>query len=399
MTLPSAFNLDSKAAVELGVANDTATVNNLATTPVAFTRFGTASALSTVSLGNQFVFEVNSLTSAGNYKFTIQIGDLTEEVNILVEEPVAQVDFKVVTNATNTVDASHKFTLGADGKYYGTLGWAGADGSGGAIFADLSLLMRNMFPGTTNVAYSVTRVTPKTSDTFANVLAYSATAADAGITLSAGRNGHLQAPALLVLITGDAIGGGGLGTNTLRSTSITAPQSLSRLDISEAGNYKLGVTVAGVTKEIELVVNKYPTLTVKSSDAQLVDGAYVVKASADAIKVKLSLEGTNLPTGSLFYKVYNVETGFYDAAFASRTEIKAGALSFDLAKTATQEKSLAFTGGLLDLELTIAAGTGTNNTKVYQVIGIYSRSVKDANDFTYTLVGHLDVTLGEVILS
>jgi hypothetical protein len=399
MTLPSAFNLDSKAAVELGVANATATVNNLATTPVAFTRFGTASALSSVSLGNQFVFEVNSLTSAGSYKFTIQIGELTEVVNILVEEPVAQVDFKVVTNATNTVDATHKFTLGADGKYYGTLGWAGANGSGGAIFADLSLLMRNMFPGTTNVAYSVTRVTPKTSDTFANVLAYSATAADAGITLSAGRNGHLQAPALLVLITGDAIGASALGTNTTRSTSITAPQSLSRLDITEAGNYKLTVTVAGVTKVIDLVVNKYPTLTIKSSDAQLVDGAYVVKASADAIKVKLSLEGSNLPSGSLFYKVFNVETGFYNAVFASRASIIAGALSFDLAKTATQEKSLAFTGGLLDLELTIAAGTGTNNTKVYQVIGIYSRSVKDANDFTYTLVGHLDVTLGEVILS
>ena len=263
-----------------------------------------------------------------------------------------------------------------------------------------------MFPGTTNVAYSVTRVTPKTSDTFANVLVYAAAEDNAGITSATGRDGHLQAPALLNLITGDAVAENGtLGTNTNRSSVLGSPQSNSRLDITEAGNYKVSVTVAGVTKEVELVVNKYPTLTVKSSDAQLVDGAYVVKTSADAIKVKLSLEGTNLPSGSLFYKVFDVlpsssAPNFYDTTdgFADRTTIKASSLTFDLLKTATQEKSLAFTSGLIEIELTIPAGA-TANAKLHGVIGIYSRTVKNATEFTYTLVGHVDVALAKASLT
>jgi hypothetical protein len=262
-----------------------------------------------------------------------------------------------------------------------------------------------MFPGTTNVAYSVTRVTPKTSDTFANVLVYAAAEDNAGITSATGRDGHLQAPALLNLITGDAVAENGtLGTNTNRSSVVGSPQSKSRLDITEAGNYKVSVTVAGVTKEVELVVNKYPTLTIKSSDAQLVDGAYVVKTSADAIKVKLSLEGTNLPSGSLFYKVFEVAPSssapnFYDGStFGGRTTIKAAALTFDLLRTATQEKSLAFTSGLIEIELTIPAGA-TENAKLHGVIGIYSRTVKNATEFTYTLVGHVDVALAKASLT
>jgi hypothetical protein len=412
MTLPSALFVDSKAAVELGVAYGARTVNNLATTPVAFTRFvSAASNEASVNLGNQFVFEVSSLTSAGTYTFTIKVGDLTRDVKIIVEEPVKEVDLKVKTNSTNTVDANHKFILGADGKYYGTLGVddpsTAAPTNESHIFADLSLLLRNMFPGTENVAYSVTRVTPKTSDTFANVLPYTAASGDVGITSAAGRDGHLQAPALLVLITGKTTLGSTIASETLRSTSINAPQSLSRLDITEAGTYKVSITVAGVTKAVELVVNKYPTLTVKSSDAQLVDETYVVKASADAIKVKLSLEGANLPTGSLFYKVFDVAasnnaTDFYNGAnYAARTTIRSGtneANSFDLLTSATQPKSLTFTSGLIDVELTIAAGAA-NNTKLYQVIGIYSRIVKDDDEYTYKLVGHIDIALGKVSLS
>jgi hypothetical protein len=435
-TLNDNFTVDSKIAIEIGTDTVSQTglevVSNLATTNAkSYPRYRQEAAFddNIISLGTQFVLPITSLTAAGDYVLTLKVGVVSTTITVKVLPATPEVDLSVLTRPEdagtadvvelNTINVTEEyfFTLGADGKYYGNLGWDSPDTTGtneGKITADLSLLIKNM--ELDDLPYKVVIDYPSRSETFSNIL-YEDAASNLGIYSANGRDGHLNAPYLLFLATGkaqSAANDGTFGTNTIynkvNNTAVvnrqkTFAKSFSRLDIEEKGTYKITVEVNGVSKTIELVVSDYPTLTVNTvTNATLFDTVYLVKKGTADVKVTFNVKASNLPS-STFFKVVDSfvsgqTSGFYiydtntDVA-TDRTGIQSGNESSDIAATATQLTALSFnaTTGLYGLEITVPAATA-NDARIRKTVAIYSRSLNYlGTTYTYSLIGHMDVLI------
>jgi hypothetical protein len=439
-TLNSNFTLDSKIAIEIGTDTDEQTgldtVSSLALTNAkSYSRYRQLATFNdnVINLGNQFVFELNSLTSTGDYLFTLEVGSLKEVVTVKVLPSTPEVDLSVLTRPnntgndsdpatyvveTNTVNVAEKyfFTLGADGKYYGNLGWDSPETTGtneGKITADLSLLIKNM--DLDDVPYTVSISYPSRTEVFSNVLVEGA-AGNLGIYNAIGGDGHLNAPYLLFLATGKAQSNSAIGTfgtntvyntaaGTLENRSNLYAKSFSRLDIEEAGTYKITITVNGVSDSVELVVGKRPTLTVDSvTNAVLFDGVYLAKDGTADLKVTFNVKASNLPAVT-FFKLFDSFIDTSDADFynyategsvtSARDGIESGRLSETIATTGTQLTSLAFnaTTGLFGIDITVPAAAASGD-RIRKTVGIYTRTTNyTATQFTYNLIGEFDVLI------
>ena len=442
-TLNSNFTLDSKIAIEIGTDLDEQTgldtVSSLALTNAkSYQRYRQLATFNdnVINLGNQFVFELNSLTSTGDYLFTLEVGSLKEVVTVRVLPSTPEVDLSVLTRPEdagtadvvelNTINVTEKyfFTLGADGKYYGNLGWDSPETTGtneGKITADLSLLIKNM--DLDDVPYTVSISYPSRTEVFSNVLVEGA-ASNLGIYNAIGGDGHLNAPYLLFLATGKAQSNsatGTFGTNTVYNTAAGVvggtteakssnlyAKSFSRLDIEEAGTYKITITVNGVSDSVELVVGKRPTLTVDSvTNAVLFDGVYLAKDGTADLKVTFNVKASNLPAVTYFRIFDSFISGsdddFYEYTTESnvstaRTAIEADRLSVAAVPVATaslQMLSLAFnaTTGLFGIEITVPAAAASGD-RIRKTVGIYTRSTNYlGTQFTYNLIGEFDVLI------
>jgi hypothetical protein len=159
------------------------------------------------------------------------------------------------------------------------------------------------------------------------------------------------------------------------------------------GEYKYTLTVGGVTETVTLLVKEYPTLKLESAKVgttvvnKFVDGNFIVEEVANAaITMNIVVEGTNLPSVQLYYKVFDT-FGDITAEIAypeNENDPLFTALNADGVYT------LDFEDGKSDVSITLTNSGGFSATgavtKVTRAIAIY-----ELVDDTLELVGHKDI--------
>jgi hypothetical protein len=263
-----------------------------------------------------------------------------------------------------------------------------------------------------DVNYTLTKTTPLTSNTDSNKVA---------VVAATGNDGHLAGQAIYNLIAN--------ATSSPSGTFVAANPVDNTLDMltvtfTAKGNYSYELTINGVTSKIELVINEYPTLTVKTAKLgsadlpKLADGNFVVEETAAVTKLVYGLEAKNLPAGTLFYKVYESSTSaagdfFVSASGISRpgavTGIESDALSFIVPTAAASRLSeLKFTDGVANVDIELlaertpvlsATALTSTITRVYLVVAVYRvkaatrTAVATLTDATYELVGYTEIVV------
>ena len=425
--------IDSLIGIELGATAGFTLVDDLDPTS-ALKYYRANSATASVRLDNVFVIDASFLTVTGEYTFALQIGTLTQQIKVRVIEPVAKLDFKVLTNATNTVDVNggFAFTLGADGKYYATMP---APVFTQSVVAKLNVVIKNTAASTANdVNYTITKVTPLTSNTDSNKVKVEAATGNDGHLVGEidDTAGVLNAGTDQFSLLYNLIGGtynANTAANTWVAGGVTVDNTLdyTAVTFTAKGTYSYELTINGVTSKVELVINEYPTLTVKTAKLgttdlpKLADGNFVVEETAAATKLVYGLEAKNLPAGTLFYKVYESSTGVSDGtgtdfflgtarpSATAPTGIETAALSFVVPTAAASRLSeLKFTDGVanVDIELLaartpvlVAIELTSTITRVYLVVAVYRvkaatrTAVANLTDATYELVGYTEIVV------
>jgi hypothetical protein len=424
--------IDSLIGIELGATAGFTLVDDLDPTS-ALKYYRANSATASVRLDNVFVIDASFLTVTGEYTFALQVGTLTQQIKVRVIEPVAKLDFKVLTNSTNTVASGFDFTLGADGKYYATMP---APVLTQSVVAKLNVVIKNTAASTANdVNYTITKVTPLTSNTDSNKVK---------VIAATGNDGHLVGEIDDAASGTDAndlaagtdqfsllynLIGGTYNANTAANTwvagGVTVDNTLdyTAVTFTAKGTYSYELTINGVTSKVELVINEYPTLSVKTAKLgttdlpKLADGNFVVEETAAVTKLVYGLEAKNLPAGTLFYKVYESSTAaagdfFIGDARPSATlptGIETAALSFVVPTAAASRlPELKFTDGVanVDIELLaartpvlVATALTSTITRVYLVVAVYRvkaatrTAVATLTDATYELVGYTEIVV------
>jgi len=361
MTL-SGYNTNSRVGIELGVAssvggtvaNTTYTLNDnevikvldrQTSNAVRYPYYSDATG-SSVTMNAVINLEVNYLTLPGDYTFNITVGSLTKQVIVKVVAPVEKVDFKVLTNATNTVvknadsNLNYEFVLKNDGKYYATLPTTGG------VKAKISLLLENMEKDNSgNVVYTLSQASPSTASSTSNV----AKAFDVP-----GNDGKLVSLTVLDLLGGTRTA----FTTTTSGSDITGVTAVGYqlLTLTEAGEYVFTATVNGKTTVLTLVVLPVPSLEIQSV---LVGTSELTKFkfgstethlinSATVTSLNLVAKGLNLPE-----EVYYTITGVADSSGI-------GAVTAVTAKTL-----LVFKNGVVEIPVAITAPS--TNAKTYTV--------------------------------
>jgi hypothetical protein len=158
------------------------------------------------------------------------------------------------------------------------------------------------------------------------------------------------------------------------------------------GEYKYTLTVGGVAETVTLLVKEYPTLKLESAKVgttvvnKHVDGNFIVEeVGATATTLNIVVEGTNLPSVQLYYKVFDTFVdidaeidydGEDDPLFATLNGLEVYTLDFKDGK-ASVSITLANTAVMLN-----------NLTKVPSAIAIY-----ELVDDVLVLVGHKDIAI------
>jgi hypothetical protein len=177
---------------------------------------------------------------------------------------------------------------------------------------------------------------------------------------------------------------------------------------SKAGEYVYTLTVDGVTSTLTLVVLENPTLTINSATFKgtttvvpQVAANYVIEEGKTAQTLVFDVTGKSLPTGDLFYKVFdanlattgtNVEDDFYVALFgATPSAIEGEAKSLSGLTGANALPKLGSSVEVVYAAKTSAFSDLTNAIRRdLKVIGIYKAGTT-AGD--YTLVGFKEVEI------
>jgi len=262
----------SKVAIELGSSSTTATVDDRDTTngTQTYQRIYSAANVANKTLEDLFSLTVTPETVAGDYVYTIKIGELTQSVTVRVVEPTKRL----------VVAPQAAFVLNEDdGKYYTT-----PTSSTISIAPTFTLQVDNMAANEA-VAYSLVKDFPSADYQSSGTVAVT-TIGTVGTEVSPGTSdGNAASAQLLELINKHQVGTSG----TTEADTFTA-----------AGEYKYTITVAGITKEVTLVVLPYPTLKVNSvkvgsSVLPKFDGQYLTAADADGLTAKVSFVDSNLP--------------------------------------------------------------------------------------------------------
>jgi hypothetical protein len=451
--------IDSLIAIELGTgaANTFALIDDLdPTTALKYYRASTNTS-TTVRLDNVFVVDASFLTVTGEYNFSLQVGTLSQQIKVRVVEPAARVNMSVLirkdditnnaisatplVNEANTVEpGKFDFTLGSDGKYYATLLRSNQVGSATPqVVAKVNVVLENMAASTDgDVNYSITKVTPLTSNTDSNKIAVIAATGDNGHLVGALTGSPTFVSSLYSLIGGTytahtaASSVHGVGVASAASTNNTLDFTL--LTFTAKGEYSYSLTINGVTSKITLVVQESPTLSVVSAKIGTTDlakmpadGLYIFEekdtapTTTGATSINFGVEGKLLPEGKLFYKVWdsnlytassNAPGDFFDSAavnpVAATAAIETGALT--IAATDTSVVELKFVDGVANVvakydgekvtDGTLAGLTATIN-KQFKVIAVYKlnpavrtgAAVGDVTAASYELVAYHQVVV------
>jgi len=271
MTLDG-VSASSKVAVELGSTSAAATKDDRDTTngTQTYQRISSAANVANTTLEDLFSLIVTPETVAGDYVYTIKIGELTKSVTVRVVEPAKRL----------TLTPAAAFVLNKDdGKYYTT-----PTSSTISIVPTFTLRVDNMAANTA-VAYSLVKDFPSADYQSSGTVAVNTIGTVGTVSVPGTSDGNADSTQLLELINKHQVGTSG----TTEADTFTA-----------AGEYKYTVTVAGITKEVTLVVLPYPTLKVNSvkvgSDVlPLFDGKYLTAEDADGLTAKVSFVDSNLP--------------------------------------------------------------------------------------------------------
>jgi hypothetical protein len=379
-----------------------------------------------ISIPDLLVLDVHSLAQIGTYTYTIRVGSETKTITVIVKEPTKKVEFSVLAKVDGSTVSQFVYNKD-DKKYYATLGFGVVDPVAGTgdkvdVVAHFNIVLSNFtvpssgatsgtLPFTLNrslngLTDSINDRTPVQAGTGNDGKHVSLTNAANSLLLSLGRTLGSKTYGLLPnesSVTSD--------TNSTADTNLDDWRSIT---LTEAGTYTYTLTVDGVTESVTLVVLENPTLTIDSAvigttAVPSVSGKYAIEEGKTAVKVTFGVTGKSLPTGDLFYKVWDAnifatavgdaeanETGdFYvgtrvlSTKVITNTAIEAGAKT--LTGLTAAADALPKLGATVDI--TYPADTSTFGANVRldrKVIGIYKAGTAAGS---YTLVGFKEVEI------
>jgi hypothetical protein len=362
-----------------------------------------------ISIPDLLVLDVHSLAQIGTYTYTIRVGSETKTITLIVKEPTKKVEFSVLAKFGG---ADSQFVYNKDDKkYYATLGF-GVGSDLKPVVAHFNTVLSNF---TVPTSGETSGTLPFTLSRNLNGLTDSIndrTPVEAG-TGNDGKFVSLTDTANAILLSvGRALGSKtySLSATNINGTSDSNLDDWRSITLSEAGTYTYTLTVDGVTESVTLVVLESPTLTIDSAAigttaVPTVSGKYAIEETTTAVKVAFNVTGKSLPTGDLFYKVWekdltvtgtNVVGDFLNVTEATGTKT---IVSIETAaKTPTNVAAAdAFPKLGTTVEVTYpadagGAGSAASNTirEVVRVIGIYKAGTATGS---YTLVGFTEVSI------
>jgi len=162
------------------------------------------------------------------------------------------------------------------------------------------------------------------------------------------------------------------------------------------GEYKYTLTVGGVTETVTLLVKEYPTLKLESAKVgttvvnKHVDGNFIVEeVGSAATTMNIVVEGTNLPSVQLYYKIFSTITGNTAAIPYPKVNNEDDPL-FAYLNVTLGAFTLDFKDGKANVSITLAnASVALNDIeKVSHAIAIYKLV-----DHKLELVGHKDIAV------
>jgi hypothetical protein len=320
---------------------------NLADTVTTYKLYGTQTNL--LSISDVFTFPIRFLSASGDYVFTVQIGTLSKTVTVKVKDPVAKINFAVVTGGNFTKNAT-------DGKYYSTR-TTPSDGAGNRTAA-LSLSINNV--ATSSEAPYILEVT----DNLGNVVRTQNTVAT---TAKVGNDGVVESTAMLALIDSD-----------------------NSIVFSTPGTYVYKLTLNGLTESITFVLEKYPSLDIEKvriGTAVLPkhDGHYLLDSGNTAKDIIVEVKGVSLGTGDTYYKVLtgalvttNLSTDSGDATKTLAERVTANGVT-----KLVNEVLIAYAGA------TVAANA---SAVIQRQIALYKYN---ATSKTFEFIGHTEILLAD----
>jgi hypothetical protein len=373
-----------------------------------------------ISIPDLLVLDVHSLAQIGTYTYTIRVGSETKTITVIVKEPTKKVEFSVLAKVDGSTVSQFVYNKD-DKKYYATLGFGVGTGDKKDVTAHFNIVLSNFTVPSTGATQDTLAFTLNRSLNGLTDSINDRTPVQAG-TGNDGKNVSLTnaANSLLTMIGRD------LGSKSYamlpNSASVTSDDNdtTSNLDdyrsitLTEAGTYTYTLTVDGVTESVTLEVLENPTLTIDSAvigttSVPSVSGKYAIEEGKTAVKVTFGVTGKSLPTGDLFYKVWDanlfgadntgtlanatgdfyVGTQLVSTKAITNTAIEAGAKTLTgLTAAADALPKLAGT-----VDISYAADTSAfGNTVVLdrKVIGIYKAGTAAGS---YTLVGFKEVEI------
>ena len=415
----------TKIAVELGAAApaDTGTlIDDLdPATTGKFMRYTNTAA--NISIPDLLVLDVHSLAQIGTYTYTIRVGSETKTITVIVKEPVKKVDLKILAkfddnNNSNAADAKDSaFKLNAtDGKYYATLGFGVGDDVA-PVVAHFNVVLSNFTvpsSGATQntLPFTLSRSLAGLSDSIVERTPVAAGTGNDGLHVSLVNPG--DNPNVLINLLTRSIGTVSFNQSPSDANPAATNDSATNLDdwrskrFSKAGEYVYTLTVDGVTSTLTLVVLENPTLTLNSATFKgtttavpQVAGNYVIEEGKTAQTLVFDVTGKSLPTGDLFYKVFdanlattsaNVTEDFYVANFGETpSAIEGGAKSLSGLTGANALPKLGSSVEVVYAAKTSAFSDLTNAIRRdLKVIGIYKAGTTAGS---YTLVGFKEVEI------
>jgi hypothetical protein len=329
---------------------------NLADAVTTYKLYGTQTNL--LAISDVFTFPIRFLSASGDYVFTVQIGTLSKTVTVKVKDPVAKINFAVVTGGNFTKNAT-------DGKFYSSQATPG-----GSRSAALSLSIDNV--ATSSEAPYILEVT----DNLGNVVRTQNTVAT---TAKVGNDGVVESTAMLALIDSD-----------------------NSIVFSTPGTYVYKLTLNGLTESITFVLEKYPTITVETvnigtSALGKFGDNYLVPAPTGTNEQTINIKGAavNLPA-SVYARVILATTT--PATLTVTDNVTADNVATDSTNYSLLNLStglnvkLIGTGGLLGATAAAATSSTLDDKVAYLDVGLFTRSAgTNASTHKYTLIGHIRI--------
>ncbi len=241
-----------------------------------------------IDLYNVFALKVDNLTSTGDYKYSIQIGDLTKDVTIRVIKAEPKLEFKLASledkDSAAALVATKFAAMQATNEYEIVL-----DAAKKPYKSALSFVIENMdVPASNQLAYEVEIVTPSVYNRRTDVF---------GVVDTGTSDGHLKS-----------------NTSALENViyDLDGGTDAAVFEIKEVGDYSIKLTIGSLTKTIVIHAVKDASLEIESvynNKTRLfleeAKGTFLVSEAAAAQEYPLSIAvvGNNLPS-TVYYKVW-----------------------------------------------------------------------------------------------